>query len=443
MNRQIEIVGMDEITPYENNPRINDNAIDKVVESISEFGFTNPILLDENNVIIAGHTRYEASKVLGLDEVPCIYLTDLSEEQIKAYRLVDNKASEFAGWDFEALSRELAEIGDNIDMSLFDFEEMLENVEIGGVQPLTTMEKIKNNPMNSNLFDAFLFPPFSYIDTKTKRWIDRRNIWKELGIKSEVGRDEDLTFSKSLQSESLGGTSIFDPVLCELGYTWFVPGKGSNIIDPFAGGSVRGIVAGSLGFNYTGIDLRQEQIDANYNNANEIGLSNINWLCDNSQNILNHVKENSMDLMFTCPPYFDLEVYSDNENDISNMSFEEFDEVYRDILRKTARTLKNNRFAVVVISDVRDKQGFYRDLTGITKRALAEEGCYFYNDLILLNSAGSAAIRARKSMGNRKVVRIHQNVLVFYKGNPKEIKLNFPELETYEDPEIFSETFPE
>lgn len=305
------------------------------------------------------------------------------------------------------------------------------------------MEKIKNNPMNSNLFDTFLFPPFSYIDTKTKRWIDRRNIWKELGIKSEVGRDEDLTFSKSLQSESLGGTSIFDPALCELGYTWFTPAKGCNIIDPFAGGSVRGIVASSLGFNYTGIDLRQEQIDANYNNANEIGLSNINWLCDNSQNILNHVKENSMDLMFTCPPYFDLEVYSDNENDISNMSFEEFDEVYRDILRKTARTLKNNRFAVVVISDVRDKQGFYRDLTGITKRALAEEGCYFYNDLILLNSAGSAAIRARKSMGNRKVVRIHQNVLVFYKGNPKEIKLNFPELETYEDPEIFSETFPE
>ena len=132
MNRQIEIVSMDEITPYENNPRINDNAIDKVVESISEFGFTNPILLDENNVIIAGHTRYEASKVLGLDEVPCIYLTDLSEEQIKAYRLVDNKTSEFAGWDFEALSRELTEIGDNVDMSLFDFEEMFENVEIGG-----------------------------------------------------------------------------------------------------------------------------------------------------------------------------------------------------------------------------------------------------------------------------------------------------------------------
>ena len=132
MNRQIEIVSMDEITPYENNPRINDNAISKVVESISEFGFTNPILLDNNNIIIAGHTRYEAAKVLGLDEVPCIYLDDLSEEQIKAYRLVDNKTSEFAGWDFEALSKELASIGDSVDMACFDFDEMFENVEIGG-----------------------------------------------------------------------------------------------------------------------------------------------------------------------------------------------------------------------------------------------------------------------------------------------------------------------
>ena len=311
------------------------------------------------------------------------------------------------------------------------------------MQPLNIFEKVQNNPIDSNLFDTFLFPPFSYIDTKNKRWIDRKNKWKGLGIKSELGRESGLTFTGPLQTSTLNGTSIFDPVLCELGYTWFTPAKGCNIIDPFAGGSVRGIVASSLGFNYTGIDLRQEQIDANYNNANEIGLSNINWLCDNSQNILNHVKENSMDLMFTCPPYFDLEVYSDNENDISNMSFEEFDEVYRDILRKTARTLKNNRFAVVVISDVRDNKDFYRDLTGITKQALAEEGCYFYNDMILLNSIGTGAFRARRGMSNRKVVRLHQNVLVFYKGNPKEIKLNFPELETYEDPEIFSENFPE
>lgn len=244
-------------------------------------------------------------------------------------------------------------------------------------------------------------------------------------------------------NSQLSGTSIFDPVLCELNYRWFTPNNGSDIIDPFAGGSVRGIVAKTLGYNYTGIDLRQEQIDANYNNAEECGLSDINWICDNSQNILNHVSENSKDLLFTCPPYFDLEVYSDNENDISNMEYDEFVDIYTDILRKTARTLKNNRFAIVVISDVRDKKGFYRDLTGVTKQAFAKEDLFFYNDLILLNSVGSGALRARKGMTNRKVVRLHQNVLVFYKGNPKDIKNNFPELDTYEDPEIFSETFGE
>lgn len=127
--REIVMVCLDDIVPYENNPRHNENAIDKVAESIKEFGFTNPILLDCDDVIIAGHTRYEASKLLGLEEVPCMYLTDLSDEQVKAYRLVDNKTGEFANWDFNALSKELAEIGGDIDMSLFDFPEDEFNVD--------------------------------------------------------------------------------------------------------------------------------------------------------------------------------------------------------------------------------------------------------------------------------------------------------------------------
>lgn len=435
--REIVMVCLDDIVPYENNPRHNENAIDKVAESIKEFGFTNPILLDGDDVIIAGHTRYEASKSLGLEEVPCMYLTDLSDEQVKAYRLVDNKTGEFAEWDFEALQEELD--GIDIDMDLFGFDDLfaeLDNNNSGGAGSI--LEKIKNNPVDSNLADTFLFSPFSYIDTKTDRWQNRKKAWKELGIKSEVGREDGLTFSKSLINESLAGTSIFDPVLCELGYRWFSPNKNCNIIDPFAGGSVRGIVANVLGHNYTGIELRQEQIDANFNNANEMGLSNIKWICDDSQNILEHVNEETQDLMFTCPPYFDLEVYSDNDKDISNMDYNSFAEIYSNILRRTARTLKNNRFGVVVISDVRDKKGFYRDLTGLTKQALAEEGMYFYNDLILLNSIGTAAIRARRHMANRKVVRLHQNVLVFYKGDPKKIKDEFGELETLEEEEIFS-----
>ena len=108
------------IKPYENNPRNNENAIDKVAESIKEFGFQNPIIIDENNVIICGHTRYEAGLKLGLKEVPVI-VANLTEEQAKAYRLADNKTSEFAEWDFNALEKELFDIG-AIDMSLFGFE---------------------------------------------------------------------------------------------------------------------------------------------------------------------------------------------------------------------------------------------------------------------------------------------------------------------------------
>lgn len=118
---------IDDLKPYENNPRRNENAIEKVANSIKEFGFKVPIVIDTNDVIVAGHTRYEASKRLGLDAVPCIVADDLTEEQIKAFRLVDNKTSEFSGWDFTMLEQELAEI--EMDMTMFGFKE-LEDVNI-------------------------------------------------------------------------------------------------------------------------------------------------------------------------------------------------------------------------------------------------------------------------------------------------------------------------
>ena len=116
INKKIE-----ELKPYKNNPRNNKEAIDYVANSIKEFGFKVPIILDNNNEIIAGHTRLEASKKLGLKEVPCIIADDLTDEQVKAFRLADNKVSEIAEWDFDLLGQELADIQD-IDMSMFDFD---------------------------------------------------------------------------------------------------------------------------------------------------------------------------------------------------------------------------------------------------------------------------------------------------------------------------------
>lgn len=119
---QIEYRSIESILPYEKNPRVNDEAVPTVMESIKEFGFKIPIVLTTDNVIVAGHTRIKAAKQLGMKEVPCVIADDLSEEQIKAFRLADNKSAEIATWDEELLQQELSEILD-IDMSMFGFEE--------------------------------------------------------------------------------------------------------------------------------------------------------------------------------------------------------------------------------------------------------------------------------------------------------------------------------
>lgn len=431
-----------ELIPYVNNPRNNTNAVDAVASSIKNFGFKNPIVIDDGNEIINGHTRMLAAKKLGLTKVPCILADDLSDEEKKAFRLADNKTSELAEWDFDLLNSELEELTEmnlDFDMSDFGFEDDIDATN-------SYLDEFNKNYSDTHLSSTFIVPPFSVIDTKNKEWQDRKNTWLNMGIKSEIGREKNLLFSENLNDGSLGnpnngfskGTSIFDPALCEVLYRWFIPENGF-IVDPFAGGSVRGIVANKLGYSYLGIDLREEQIEANYNNAKELdcNLDNLNWKVDDSQNIDKYLNNGECDILFTCPPYYDLERYSDNEKDISNMEYEDFIKTYSNILMKTGEKVKDNRFAIVVISDVRDEKGFYRDLTGITKTALAKVGFKFYNDIILLNAIGTACIRARRNMNNRKVTRIHQNVLVFYKGDTSKIKSNFKLLQNYE--EYFSE----
>lgn len=114
-------MNVEELIPYENNPRKNDDAVDKVALSISAFGFKVPIVIDSNNVIVTGHTRLRAAKKLGITMVPCIKADDLTDEQIKAFRLADNKVAEFSQWDEEKLMKELDELG-TIDMSLYGFD---------------------------------------------------------------------------------------------------------------------------------------------------------------------------------------------------------------------------------------------------------------------------------------------------------------------------------
>jgi len=120
---------IDEVIPYENNPRKNDEAVDYVAKSIKEFGFKVPIIIDKNGVIVAGHTRLKAAKKLGLKEVPTIIADDLSDDQIKAFRLADNKVGEFAEWDDELLKIELDDIDINMEDFGFDLFKDIEEIE--------------------------------------------------------------------------------------------------------------------------------------------------------------------------------------------------------------------------------------------------------------------------------------------------------------------------
>lgn len=138
---QVVAKSIGDIKPYENNPRNNDDAVDAVANSIKEFGWQQPIVVDKNMVIIAGHTRYKAAKKLGLDQVPVVIADKLTKEQVKAYRLADNKSGELATWDDDLLEDELVGI-DNIDMSDFGFDELSDDSDDADVNDLDLSDKI-------------------------------------------------------------------------------------------------------------------------------------------------------------------------------------------------------------------------------------------------------------------------------------------------------------
>lgn len=134
----------EELLEYDNNPRNNEEAVGKVAESIRQFGFKVPILIDQNNIIIAGHTRKLAAEELGLTQIPCICVEDLSEQQVKAFRLADNKVAEFSSWDPDKLTDELADIMD-IDMTVFDFPDMaLDELDVKDEDFLQDTEIVKD-----------------------------------------------------------------------------------------------------------------------------------------------------------------------------------------------------------------------------------------------------------------------------------------------------------
>ena len=441
----------------------------KLIEkSLRELGAGRSIVIDRNNRIISGNKTVEYAGSVGLEDVVVVETTG---DQIVAVRRTDIDLDSKRGRELAIADNATAKV--NIAWDEANIAALKEQWDIEpenwGIAEFANVDEKEGANKQGSLEERFIIPPFSILDTKSGRWQNRKNEWLSLGIKSEIGREEDLTFSRSSQPpriydlrnkirEKTGfdpswdeiieyckinniptqdGTSIFDPVLCEIIYRWFNTPKGL-ILDPFAGGSVRGIVAAKLGMQYYGVDLRREQIEANYQNAKEVIGEQFMpyWVCEDSMNIDKLFYKNKYDLAFSCPPYADLEVYSDDPRDLSNMKYEEFIQVYREIIKKTCSLLNDNRFAVFVVGEVRNKAGIYYNFIADTIDAFRSAGLAYYNEMILVNQIGSLAIRvSRQFNGSRKIGKHHQNVLVFFKGDTSKIKSIFPEIE-YSEEEI-------
>lgn len=295
-------------------------------------------------------------------------------------------------------------------------------------------------PPPVSLADKFGVPPMSVLDRRAGEWQERKRRWLSLGMESELGRDSAAVkvtaeghnhfLARLLRGESDGprtigamnadGVSVFDPVVCELAYRWHTL-PGDRVLDPFAGGSVRGVVASTLARWYVGVDLRSEQIAANEAQAHLGSDITPRWIQGDSArlgDILDPADE--FDLVFSCPPYADLEVYSDNPRDLSRMPYDEFRDTHAQIIAAATARLRSDRFAAWVISDVRDKKGAYRGLVVDTIRAFEAAGLSFHNDAVLLDQVGTAAVRAERPFrATRKLTRVHQHLLIFVKGDAK------------------------
>lgn len=287
-----------------------------------------------------------------------------------------------------------------------------------------------------SLSDRYLIPPFSILDARQGWWQQRKRQWLACGIQSELGRADGLAFSDSAQWQQRKGqrgevtgslaqqTSVFDPVLCELAYRWWCPPSGI-VIDPFAGGSVRGLVAAMLGRAYYGCDMSAAQVQANhaqgwdFEQRSLIGAHQMPaWIEGDSAQW--NLGPDTADFLFTCPPYLWLERYSDDADDLSTMSELQFGQALGFILTRMARALRNDRFAVIVAGDARDSSGRLADMRGITIRAAEVAGLRLHSTAVLITPAGSLPVRVRQQFeASRMLGATHQDVLVFCKGDRK------------------------
>lgn len=414
----VQYIELEKISANQKKMRKNHN-ITGIAESIRQNGWTQPVVVDELNRVLVGTGRLLAARKLKLDKIPVVIKTGLTEAQKQALALIDNRLTDQTEWDFEAITSFL----DSTDFDFTPFELNLEEWI-----PRTQYDEYETH--SNVLREKFGIPPFSILDSRNGEWQKRKDIWQKI-LKSGNGRKDDAIGGGGLgtlaekHGANLTGTSIFDPVLCETLIQWFCP-PGGKVLDPFAGGSVRGMVSTLLGREYDGYDISLNQCEENRKTASQFeNAENLlgkpfampNWINEDARNIDGNEE---YDFVLSCPPYADLERYSDDPKDLSTLPYDEFKTAYGEIIAKSAKRLKNDSFAVFVVGEVRDKKGIYYNFVSDTIEAFIHSGMQYYNEMILVNICGTLALRAGKQFSaSRKLGKCHQNGLCFVKGDPR------------------------
>lgn len=427
-----------DLVPYEKNPRrLSPNQAEQLKKSLDRFGLVEVPVINTDNTIIAGHQRLKILKLIGHEgeEIDVrVPNRPLTTQEFDEYLIRSNKNS--GDWDWELLNAFDSDLLLSIGFDVKDIQKIL------GTQD-------QKNDARLKLQDRFIVPPFSILDTRQKYWMQRKAAWLALTGALEQTRESTLWKSntsadvqyykqktdienflgRKISNEEYeenyydpnytnGGTSVFDPVLTEICYTWFNV-KGGKILDPFMGGQTRPLVAGELKMPYTGIDIRPEQVEVN---KAVCDYPNQQLITGDSNQLNELVKDTDYDLVFTCPPYYDLEVYS--KEDMSALgTYEEFMAQYKSIFSQAIAKLKDDRFVVLVVGEVRNKKtGVYRNFVGDNVTLFKELGLNYYNEMILINHFGNLPVRAPKQFNqSRKIGKCHQNVIAFYKGDAKRL----------------------
>jgi len=385
--------------------------VDKIAASLREtpeLFDARPVLVvphDGKYVILGGNLRYEGARANKEKEVPAIvFPEDTPVEKMKEIVVKDNGA--FGAWDYDALAN------DWDDLPLGDW-----GVPAWSSAPEGSITDDYEDFGDVKLADRFIVPPFSILDCTSQEWQSRKDAW--LLKTGDLSTTRDGEFGRvssnatSLYTSINGGTSNFDPVLAEIIYTWFCP-RGGSILDPFGGEQTKGVVAGEMGLEYSAVEFRSEQVK--YDQQFTSKYKGIAYHCGDSNNIAQLVTKRGFDLCFTSPPYYDLEVYS--KEDMSALgTYEEFMQQYENIFAQCYEMLAPDAFLVVKVGEIRDKAGVMRGFVGDNISTMQRIGFKYYNEIILMQAVGTAAIRANGSMSTRKVVKRHQNVLVFIKGD--------------------------